>query len=396
MIFDLTTLYLVSALVTGTSGVLFLLDMRGRPDPALRWWGAAFLCAISPAVIYAVAAQAPEFVLLNPLGNGFVVAGSSLLWVGARSFNLRRTPLVAWLGPVVLTICLPFIIDHPLLTWSGFPLLAGGVVVFNALAAYECLRAPAPRLRNSAVLAGAWALGSVFYALRLGAFLLYGPDDPHFALPFGSEVTTIGVLLLIVVSSFSMVALGKEVSERALQEAASRDGLTGALNRSTFTRLAEAEMAQGALSGAPSSVLLLDLDHFKRINDTHGHAIGDEVLVGVAAAMARCIGPHDLFCRYGGEEFAVMLPRAGVEVAEVVAERMLRAVRGIAVGTQAGLLRPTTSIGIAAEPNSGTDLTTMLREADIALYRAKSSGRNRAMVARRDDGTAGAPVVLRA
>lgn len=386
MILDLTTLYIVSAMVTGTSGILFLLDMRGRPDPALRWWGAAFLCAISPALIYAVAAQQPDFVALNPVGNGFVVAGSSLLWVGARSFNKRQTPLAMWLGPVALTIVLPFVLDHPLQTWSGFPLLAGWVVVFNTLAAYECLRAPAPRLRNSAVLAGAWALGAAFYVLRLAAFLLYGPDDPRFAVPFGSEATTVAVLMLIVVSSFSMVALGKEVSERALQEAASRDGLTGALNRATFTRLAETEMAQGALTGAPVAMLLLDLDHFKRVNDTHGHAIGDAVLVSVAAAMARCIGPRDLFCRYGGEEFAVLLPGANIELAHAVAERILRSVRSIAVGTPGGLLRPTTSIGIAAGLSRSTDLTTMLREADIALYRAKSGGRNRAMGAGRDDG----------
>lgn len=385
MILDLTTLYLVSALVTGTSGVLFLLDMRGRPDPALRWWGVAFLCAISPALIYAVAAQRAEFLVLNPLGNGFVVAGSALLWVGARSFNKRRTRLAMWLGPVALTIGLPFVLDHPLQTWSGFPLLAGWVVAFNTLAAYECLRAPAPRLRNSAVLAGAWAIGAAFYAVRLVAFLLYGPDDPRFAVPFGSEATTVAVLMLIVVSSFSMVALGKEVSERALQEAASRDGLTGALNRATFTRLAETELAQGAVNGAPLAVLLLDLDHFKRINDTHGHAVGDAVLVSVAAAMARSIGPRDLFCRYGGEEFAVLLPGASSELAHVVAERMLRAVRSIAVGTPEGLLRPTTSIGIAAGLSGATDLTTMLREADIALYRAKSAGRNRAMGAGRDD-----------
>lgn len=385
MILDLTTLYLVSALVTGTSGVLFLLDMRGRPDPALRWWGVAFLCAISPALIYAVAAQRPEFVVLNPIGNGFVVAGSSLLWVGARSFNKRRTRLAMWLGPVALTIGLPFVLDHPLQTWSGFPLLAGWVVVFNTMAAYECLRAPSPRLRNSAVLAGAWAIGAAFYAMRLAAFLLYGPDHPSFAVPFGSEATTVAVLMLIVVSSFSMVALGKEVSERALQEAASRDGLTGALNRATFTRLAETQLAQGAVNGAPVSVLLLDLDHFKRVNDTHGHAVGDAVLVGVAAAMARSIGPRDLFCRYG-EEFAVLLPGANSELAQVVAERILRAVRSIAVGTPEGLLRPTTSIGIAAGQSGATDLATMLREADIALYRAKSAGRNRAMGEGRYDG----------
>jgi diguanylate cyclase (GGDEF)-like protein len=378
MSLDLTTLYLVSAMVTGMSGLLFLLDMRGRPDPALRWWGLAFLFAITPAVIYALAGQAPEFVVLNPIGNCLVVAGSSLLWVGARAFSHKRTPLVAWVGPAALVAVLPFVFEQPLVTWSGFPLLAGGVVVFNMLAALECWRPVGPRMRNHVVLAVAWAGGSVFYLFRLAAFIAFGPDDPRFALAFGSEAATICVLLLIVISSFSMVALGKEVSEAALKQAATRDGLTGVLNRSEFTRLAEREIRDAVERGEGYALLLLDLDHFKRINDTHGHAIGDEVLASVATAVSRCLGPRDLFCRYGGEEFAALLPGAGPEVAGVVAERVLRAVRGVMVWTPAGPLRPTTSIGISAANVESIDLGALMRVADIALYRAKRGGRDRA------------------
>jgi diguanylate cyclase (GGDEF)-like protein len=377
MSLDLTTLYLVSAMVTGVSGVLFLLDMRGRPDPALRWWGLAFLFAITPAVIYALAGQAPEFVVLNPIGNGLVVAGSSLLWVGARAFNHKQTPAWAWVTPALLAALLPFGLERPLVTWSGFPLLAAGVVVFNLLAAVECWRPTGPRLRNHVVLAVAWAGGSVFYLFRLMAFLAFGPDDPRFALAFGSEAATIGVLLLIVISSFSMVALGKEVSEAALKLAATRDGLTGVLNRSEFARLAEAEIAAAGERGEQCSLLLLDLDHFKRINDTHGHAIGDEVLASVAASVTRCLGPRDLFCRYGGEEFAALLPGANPALAAVVAERVLRAVRGVMVWTPAGPLRPTTSIGIAAMDSESVELGALMRVADIALYRAKRGGRDR-------------------
>lgn len=381
MSLDLTTLYLVSAMVTGTSGVLFLLDMRGRPsDTWLRWWGLAFLCAISPAIIYAVAAQAPEFNVLNPIGNGLVVAGSCLLWVGARAFNRKHTPAIAWLLPAALTTVLPFIFEQPVTTWSGFLLLVGAVVVFNTLAAIECWRPTGPRMRNHLVLAVAWGGGALFYLGRFVAFVAYGPDDPRFALPFGSEAATICVLMLIVISSFSMVALGKEVSERALKQAAMRDGLTGALNRSGFTRLAAAEIGRSAERGEAYAVLLLDLDHFKRINDTHGHAIGDEVLMGAAAAAARCLGPRDLFCRYGGEEFAALLPGASPELAAIVAERILRAVRGVTVETPAGALRPTTSIGIAGRTGAD-DLGTLMRAADIALYRAKREGRDRAEMA---------------
>jgi len=175
-----------------------------------------------------------------------------------------------------------------------------------------------------------------------------------------------------------MVALGKEVSEAALKVAATRDGLTGALNRSEFTRLAEREIRSAAEGGESHALLLLDLDHFKRVNDTHGHAIGDEVLASVATAVSRRLGPRDLFCRYGGEEFAALLPGASPELAGIVAERVLRAVRAVTVWTPSGPLRPTTSIGIATASIESIDLGALMRCADIALYRAKRGGRDRA------------------
>lgn len=381
MSLDVTTLYLVSAMVTGTSGLLFALDMRGRREVSLRWWSLAFVCAIAPAMIYAVASASADLWPLYPIGNGLVVAGASLLWVGARASNKKRTTVALWALPPVFTAAWPFVMDHPVLPWSGFPFTASGVGLFTFLAALECWRPVGPRMRNHVILAAAWAGGSVFYLGRVVAFLAFGPDDPRFAVPFGAEAATISVLLLIVISSFSMVALGTEVSEQALKQAAMRDGLTGVLNRSGFTRLAEAEIGRLAARGESYALLLLDLDHFKRINDTHGHAIGDEVLVGTAAAVARCLGPRDLFCRYGGEEFVALLPGANPALAGIVAERVLRAVRGVTIETPTGRMWPTTSVGIAAAEADRGDLGGLMRAADVALYRAKRAGRDRAELA---------------
>ena len=205
--------------------------------------------------------------------------------------------------------------------------------------------------------------------------MLWGPEDPRFSVFFGSEATTIAVLLAIVISSFSLVALGKELNQLALRRAATRDGLTGVLNRTEFSRLAAEWLLAGR--GEDVVVLLLDLDHFKRINDTYGHAAGDAVLVRCAEVVSRCLRNEDLFCRYGGEEFAALLPGTPHERATSIADRINGAVRSVVVVESGGVIRPTVSVGLAGGRAGEVDLSALLSRADTALYQAKQMGRNR-------------------
>ena len=166
-------------------------------------------------------------------------------------------------------------------------------------------------------------------------------------------------------------------AETKLVEMATQDFLTGLLNRrETFRRLDE-ELQRSRRLKTPFSVLLLDLDHFKQVNDVHGHSAGDLVLQAVAAVLRQGVRPYDLCCRYGGEEFLVILPETSLEAAAGIAERLRHDIenRKITVNKETEL-RITASIGAAA---IGDDETTdqLIARADEAMYTAKASGRNR-------------------
>jgi diguanylate cyclase (GGDEF)-like protein len=151
------------------------------------------------------------------------------------------------------------------------------------------------------------------------------------------------------------------------------DELTGLLNRRALEpRFAEIG-EQAALSGQPVSVVLADLDHFKRVNDGHGHVVGDEVLREVAEAMRACLRTFELLYRFGGEEFLLLLPGAESVDALVVAESLRARVEAL----QPAGLEITCSFGVATARGRAVDLGTLLRQADGALYVAKRAGRNR-------------------
>lgn len=167
-----------------------------------------------------------------------------------------------------------------------------------------------------------------------------------------------------------------------LVELATRDGLTGLVNRRTFEGALAREAARIARSGEPALLLLLDIDHFKRINDTHGHAAGDAVLKVVARAIADQVRPMDMVARIGGEEFGVILPNCGVPFAQAAAERIRDAVRrAYAVTADGRRLQATVSIGGAfAVDVLHADPVLWCERADHQLYRAKSEGRDRTCI----------------
>ena len=209
MLLDVTTLYVVSGLVTGTSAVLFMLEVRRQREvPAYRWWGLTFLCAILTSAIYMAAGFDPGLIWAYPIGNGLVVTGSATLWIGMRAFNGRRTPLAAWMLAPVLAVVEPVLLEQPLGYWSGFVVYVLMVAAFSGLGAAECFRPTGQRLQNHVVLGLAWGLASLFYLARATAFLAWGHADSRFQLMFGSEVATITVLLLTVISSSSQSATG--------------------------------------------------------------------------------------------------------------------------------------------------------------------------------------------
>jgi len=170
----------------------------------------------------------------------------------------------------------------------------------------------------------------------------------------------------------------EEQFQRNIYESATRDGLTRVYNKKYFMDTLRKEFAYCLRHRVPLSLLLFDVDHFKRVNDTHGHQMGDQVLARIAQRVAETIREEDLFARYGGEEFALMLRQVAEDQAHTCAERIRRAVEALEIAGAGVLLRVTISVGVAtlldadyAQPEE------LIACADRYLYRAKHAGRNR-------------------
>ena len=164
-----------------------------------------------------------------------------------------------------------------------------------------------------------------------------------------------------------------------LCELSLKDPLTGLSNRRQFRTVLDRTIDMVARSGDPALLLMLDIDHFKKVNDTHGHQAGDKVLQTVAATLLKCVRPMDTVARYGGEEFAVVLPNCHAYFGGTIAERIRQTIQDMPIAITPGLdLRVTISIGGAYAPEWVRSTAALWTErADVQLYRAKSEGRNR-------------------
>ncbi|WP_181407695.1 GGDEF domain-containing protein [Nocardioides sambongensis] len=268
--------------------------------------------------------------------------------------------------------------------WTGGPVFLLGMTVGIGGAAYELARFHRRVVRGDEVgsddpqflaslSAITWmtAITAVFYFARMVAMMVAGSESDFFQTYFGSEATTLLVILLMVVAIFSMAALSRTQYTAELRHRATHDGLTGLLNRNEFLRLAEL-VADRAEIGAPSVVVVADVDRFKQLNDAHGHAAGDRALASVGTICSQHLLPRELAGRMGGDEFALLLmdvDRAHA-LADVMNEEFALAMDRDATATVSfGVARLRGSEGVAEA----------MERADRALYDAKARGGRRIM-----------------
>jgi diguanylate cyclase (GGDEF)-like protein len=190
---------------------------------------------------------------------------------------------------------------------------------------------------------------------------------------FGKDVRE----MLAVIANQVAISLENGFLYKKMETMATTDGLTGLTNHRTFQERFADLLERASRHGGKVALLLCDVDHFKKVNDNHGHPIGDEVLRRVARVLQEVPRKIDIPARYGGEEFAVLLDNVDVAQAKAVAERIRIEISKIVVDTEKGPLSVTESVGIAAFPDDGRDRATLIERADLALYHAKHTGRNR-------------------
>ncbi|MEU8177691.1 GGDEF domain-containing protein [Microbispora hainanensis] len=182
-------------------------------------------------------------------------------------------------------------------------------------------------------------------------------------------------LLLLVLPP--VVLLQRSLLHAQLQAAARTDPKTGLLNAAAWQREADTEIVRAQRTGDALALVLVDIDHFKKVNDTYGHLVGDQVLAQVAATLRTQLREYDVVGRFGGEEFVVLLPGADVHEARRVAERLRTRVGRMVVPAEQATVTVTVSAGVAIMNVHGEDLIELLAAADLALYRAKELGRDR-------------------
>ncbi|MFC4637723.1 PAS domain S-box protein [Deinococcus hohokamensis] len=225
-----------------------------------------------------------------------------------------------------------------------------------------------------------------------------GTEQPTVCVPLLAQSETVGLLHLVAAGGPPFTArqqrLAQTVAEtvalafmnlglrETLRQQSIRDGLTGLFNRRYLEETFERESRRANRHEHPMGIVMLDVDHFKSFNDRHGHEAGDALLRELGTVLKTSIRGEDVACRYGGEEFSLLLPGANLEQTLARAEEVREAVQRMRVESRGQPLdRVTISLGVAAYPHHGTSLHDLLRAADLALYRAKQEGRNRSQAA---------------
>ena len=303
-----------------------------------------------------------------------------MVWNGVRLFHGRRLlPIAAFAGAFVwVTLCQ--LQSVPPGSNSRIALGAVVVAIYTFFIAYELRRERRKSLysRTAAVVVPGVHATMFLMPLGMQAFL----PESYAAEWLG--VFTLETMLYAVGTAFIVLLMVKDNDVTVYRNAASTDPLTGLLNRRAFLEGAASLCARQANRGLPVTLLMLDLDHFKSINDRFGHATGDEVLRTFAEVARSSMRGSDIIGRLGGEEFAVIVAEP-MEFAARIAERLRAGLRAAAITIDKQVIGATVSIGAATAYEPVTDIAALIARADAALYRAKHDGRNRVHAA--DDET---------
>jgi diguanylate cyclase (GGDEF)-like protein len=205
---------------------------------------------------------------------------------------------------------------------------------------------------------------------------------------FFNSIAFLSLYIVMLIGSIGFILLAKEKADMKLFIAATYDQMTGIYNRGSFIGNAAALISLCARKERPVSLLLIDLDHFKMINDTHGHQVGDIVLKEFAQTIKSRLRKYDLFGRYGGEEFVILLPETDSETAYEIAERLRDGIEHSTVDMSGGISYTISIGGVSIIPNQGTTIEMLFDLTDKALYQAKEKGRNRVEFDRRNQSAA--------
>ncbi|WP_310383798.1 GGDEF domain-containing protein [Roseateles sp.] len=378
---DIPTLLIIYQSVATLMAVVTLGGAwSARGSHGLWFWAGAFgaiaLAQLLRALLVATGAPTP----LLTIGHIGGVVSSALVLLAVRRFlglRLRMLPVALFAGLACLASALLALAAQP--NWISLSLTLSASALLRGFALAPIIRAWRSR--------GGFALGlmGVDLALSVAAHALRAATvNPAFAGSAEQAVPINGLwllvfILLLIGQAFAVLLLVNSELQRSLWSMIEIDPLTGLLNRRGLKNRVGRLRQRGASTKAELGmvVAMIDFDHFKEINDRHGHAAGDAVLRGLGHLLLGHVRPNDLAVRMGGEEFAVVWQEVSAEDAVKLAERLRQSVADELFSTDAGAIQCTVSIGIAMPRGQDEAVDDLLGRADAALYKAKREGRNR-------------------
>lgn len=381
---------LFSLILTYTMTVLSLvvaaLGGNGQRDGMGKWAAAMSLDALTWILVAGRGTIPDAFSII--LANTLKAGAHALVLAAICEFQRRSLPRWQYFVPVVLTLVMAALLLDDMrgrFIWGGLIYGFQMVLIARALVSNKETRAG----RAWKLLLGGVAMIVLVLALR-AAVALTGHGE--LAQPQGAIaphpvqiIAFIAIMATALLGSIGFVLMVKERADREILHLAMTDSLTQVPNRRALMEYAEHALARR--ENSHMALLMIDVDHFKSINDAHGHPAGDEVLRKVACLLAGRLRSHDFLGRYGGEEFCVIAPDTDTEGAQKLAESLREIIASTPLPTEQGVLYTSVSIGISCcSPNDTPELKKMLPEADAALYAAKQAGRNQVVLSRSQHG----------
>lgn len=381
---DVPTLLLmiiVSSLVA--SGALLVLNGNQRNDGLQYWAGGLLLSALAHALLL-LYGRIP-YLLSIVLGNVLLSSALTGFWLAVRRFHGLALHWGRTLALIAAIALLMWLFQHQFanrVVASGLTLGLQAALVLSVLLRHHPFGAD-QHSRGALLLVGGLGLIVLTMLMRASAALFFSLDIA--SILQGNLVQTLTFMvsfMATLVSSFGFVFMAKERADFANVRLANQDPLTGAANRRAVLEALESQLSKAQRQRTPLALLMLDIDHFKRVNDQHGHLAGDQVLRHFVHVVRQRLRATDMLGRYGGEEFLLLLPDTDLAGAQQLAQQLCQAVQAAPCDWQGQPIAVTVSIGVActgAGHSSGWE--ALLQAADQALYRAKDNGRNRFEVA---------------
>jgi diguanylate cyclase (GGDEF)-like protein len=375
---DMPTITAVAVAVTAVLGLVLLQSWwRERTSPLTGWWGLAQLIMAAGIAVAGVASYKNDITFVT-FGQAIIILSASLMWMSVREFEGRQfRPLWVLAWPAAFLVIafsgrLPAFDERLIATCTMLAALRYAAAIELARDGTERLISRWPAvvlLVGLGIGYSAWLPLTLTMPIREACYVFSSTWFPPVVL-----IALLGRIAL----AFVVLAMVKEREELKQRHDALTDPLTGLPNRrALFDAAAELARHSKYLKGDPISVLVFDLDHFKKINDTFGHRLGDRVLQLFADTMASSLETGSIVGRLGGEEFAAILPGADLETAAQTAESVRVAFAASASVVDGAQVAVTVSVGAASHDDIDCDLGALFHRADGALYAAKSNGRNR-------------------